>query len=176
MLLTVAWNTIKDNSTVVGTVPEKYTFEPSATPEARLVVLPRRTGHESIHVACVVNVDVSADHNVVLGTLLAKTRQAQTHMDRERDAQTRKRKRRSRTLNKKTPKNLTKRISAFVTDGVPLHTFKVTFALAIQARMKDIQGDVCLVGNYLTTRMKDHTRGFTIEILRTFIRQGYHTS
>ena len=97
MLPTVAWNTIKENSTVVVTVPEKYTFEPSATPEGRLVVLPRRTGHESIHVACVVNVDVSADHNVVLGTLLAKTRQAQTHMDRKRDAHTRKRKRISRT-------------------------------------------------------------------------------
>ena len=90
MLPTVAWNTIKENSTVVVTVPEKYTFEPSATLEARLVVLPRRTGHESIHVACVVNVDVSADHNVVLGTLLAKTRQAQTHINRKRRTHTKK--------------------------------------------------------------------------------------
>ena len=40
--------------------------------------------------ACVVNVDVGADHTGVLGILLAKTRQAQTHMDRKRDAQTRK--------------------------------------------------------------------------------------
>ena len=129
MLLTVAWNTIKDNSTVVGTVPEKYT---------------------------VVNVDVSADHNVVLGTLLAKTRQAQTHMDRERDAQTRKRKRRSRTLNKKTPRTLRSASRPLSPVEFPYKDtyVTVTFALSI-----------------INTNEKFHDRN-----LEKIIRQGYHTS